>query len=1133
MNAHSKVSSLFLVVSLGALTTAAETWTFTEADDHGDSNYWSRKERWMSQEGGTNGVPQTGDCLEILVKPSSMHRAELQRYMKRVHFGPNGNQNVAHQGFYVQGTEAEPGDFIYEPTAGVSWWCALFVSGTVKVDISSSNVNNGLDSGIQGLAGKTSRIIKLGAGGITSKSGNFPNMSGVDMRQGSLVFSTTSTLKSDLDFWFDGELGSATLIFSGANQNLVNGYLHTATNMAKSCTLGDRSTARTLTLSGNSPVDEQYFEGILAESLSFCWNQTDPTKGFRFAGATSGTTGSLKAESGIVKIGNGASFPSLGGISIGANGEIDIEPDAGLIEARTLTVVTGAKLDIAEGQSLYVHEATLDGQKVPDGEYSTGVPGLTGGGKLVVDFYRGTYGDNQLVLDVPSGEQTLAEAIAAYNAASNTEYTVDDLNGGALKDWTLVKTGEGQLNADVAIGSYQGKVHIKNGTICLTVQLGLGKSNNDSCPIYVHEGATLYSYHPAANNVSFVGESRILHIAGNGFEDKGALRADGVHINYGTVNLFGKQIVVDMDAKIMHHDWYTLTGTLTLRGHTLTIEGITAGSAVLFGTIGDNGYLKLVNSQSRQAPLWINGTGTGNVMEFGNGGGYRFWGSTIEGDGKNLWTFVFNGANTYLYGDTGTLRDSGRNSFGNRWFITNSVNMASQGNTAYSSIFVRGKVSGTGKFVLPTSNEIDILHLMNTENDFSGGASVARGILCAYEDGTLPSSGPVVVNGSSSIIKTGNMTFTPEFYGVALFGVNPCTLPPLQFNGTVNAARIQGGRGAWRSIVKTGSNTMDYFSEAGSPLLDIQAGTVRLPRGAAPGLWEGVVTADAATAFEGTSTPTNMVMRGPTSANQVTLQCPSTPSASKLITYSGYVWNRFGAPFTVTLASSVQGKARIKVDGETVLDAADNTRTFANLTLTPGAHTFEYRAVNGQPTAASDTWPANFGFAVAVGSDVTDTNQFQRCVDPGDGSFFTRSLDNSALPAFDAIRVAKDALLDVNGNRFTATDISGAGKVVSSAADAAIDPALVLKGMTVNAAVQETLTAEVPVVLDSSFKVTVTNCANRIRAGHTLLTATAPITGAPAQIPVVADDDGSWTASLSSDGRSIQVCRTGFALILR
>lgn len=1131
MNAHSKLSSLFLVVSLGALTAAAETWTFQPVDAS-DGYHWYNAKNWLASDGETTGIPAAGDTLELLVGANKMHCADINTIcMHRIHFGPNAATAVAYTGFRLQGTDEAPGEFIYEPASGTSWWCGLYVSGTVKVDIKTGTVNNGLDSGIQGVVAN-SRMIKLGAGGITSKSGNFPNMSGVDMCQGSLVFSTTSTLKSDLDFWFDGELGSATLIFSGANQNLVNGYLHTATNMAKSCTLGDRSTARTLTLSGNSPVDEQYFEGILAESLSFCWNQTDPTKVFRFSGATSGTTGSLKAESGIVKIGNGASFPSLDTILIGANGEIDIESDAGAIESRVLTVVTGAKLDIAEGQTLCVREATLDGQKVPDGEYSTGVPGLTGGGKLVVDFYRGTYGDNQLVLDVPSGEQTLAEAIAAYNAASNTEYTVDDLNGGDLKDWTLVKTGEGQLNADVAIGSYQGRIHVMAGTIYLTAKLGLGKSSNDSCPIYVHDGATLFSYHAEKVNESLVG-SRILHIAGDGFGGKGALRADGVFITWGTTYMLGKQVIVDADAKIMHGEWYGIANTLTLQGHHLTVEGTSSGFPVMIGSVSDNGHLKLVNSQSRQTPLTIGGTSPDNVIEFGNGGGYRFWSSSTAGAGKDICKFVFTGQNTYLYGDSGVLRDSGANSFGNPWFITNSVNMASQGNTAYSSIFVRGKVSGTGKFVLPTSNEIDILHLMNTENDFSGGASVARGILCAYEDGTLPSSGPVVVNGSSSIIKTGNMTFTPEFYGVALFGVNPCTLPPLQFNGTVNAARIQGGRGAWRSIVKTGSNMMDYFSEAGSPLLDIQAGTVRLPRGAAPGLWEGVVTADVATAFEGTSTPTNMVMRGPTSANQVTLQCPSTPSASKLITYSGYVWNRFGAPFTVTLASSVQGKARIKVDGETVLDAADNTRTFANLTLTPGAHTFEYRAVNGQPTAASDTWPANFGFAVAAGSDVTDTNQFQRCVDPGDGSFFTRSLDNSALPAFDAIRVAKDALLDVNGNRFTATDISGAGKVVSSAADAAIDPALVLKGMTVNAAVQETLTAEVPVVLDSSFKVTVTNCANRIRAGHTLLTATAPITGAPAQIPVVADDDGSWTASLSSDGRSIQVCRTGFALILR
>jgi len=1131
---------------------------------------WFSPDNWRVIDEGTNAVPacipQQGDIV-IFNKSIDYMSASDGKAMPALWKVDFQTPNTIHQGFVnlLAGGEG------LTMTGDMNWWAGLQFTGSGEVPI---HVPDGKyfdnQKGVYG----TATFVKTGGGLFQSASeGASPYQPTVTKLQGGAFYIKSNDALANGEFIFDSNSADLRLVLHNSytskgtkswynSWTLNNGALSESAsvdNTTHGITCSDTEANAYLRLTGTPKTAEQRFTGQLYGTAGISFAPGAKQTGgadyvFTFAKAVSTAGGGLAVTNGTMKLAEGASFSALKVLNVGAGATFEVESGSGQgFVCQALDLQSGGKFKLAADVTLgFGVKAKVAGETLAEGTYTAaGTDGTTaadwieGDGSVVVDRYAGTYGTNQLVLDIAQGQTVgFAKALADYNTAHETEYTLEDLNGGALKDWTLVKRGLGTLTADVTNKTFQGIVHIEQGLVDLKAQYGLGRWEMDSAPFYVHAGATLSMNYPvggAANNVSRIG-NRIVHIAGTGTADNGALRATGAHLNYGTVALFGKEIVLDDDAKIVHRDWYTLTSTLRLNGFTCTIKGsASGGNATLFTKVADNGHLKFIDSNARYPGMTFDGTDPDNTITFGNNGGFRFWSNGIYGSGARTWTYIFNGATTTLFGDCGVTRDSGNNSFYNRFFITNTVTQTSQGNTEYSSVYVRGKVSGTGKFALTTSNtEAHYLHLMNAENDFSGGVTVGRGVVCAYGGQSLPDSGVAKLSDTLDLTKGSNMTAMPEFYGLSLFGTDLCSLPPLEYDGTKSVMRVQGGRGSWKSIVKKGTGTLAYNSEAGSPLLNVQNGTFKLPRGAAPGLWEGVVTcadaAAAATALAGTATPTNMVMRGPTSAIGNPYLAPSSPSSTKLITYSGYVWNRTGAEKTMTFASSVKGASVVKIDGETVIDAAANARTAANVTLAPGPHAFEYRAVNGNPTDASTAWPKWFGFAYdAQGrNDLATTNNFKVAVDPGDGSLFTRSTSNDALPAFDKIALASGAKLDLNGNVYTAADLAGAGIVTNTATDGSAAAKLVLSGqVTVNAAANDTLKIAVPLELGENFKVSVTNVARRLRGRHTVFTAAVPVTVKPANISVVSDGGDYWTAQLSADGKSLELVKLGLQVFLR
>lgn len=1159
---------LFMLFAAGfaaTLVAADQNWVFNPTTLYNDWYLWNNSANWLKEGTSETGLPGNGDRVVVTNSCGKNLGVNLNYWLKRIYFAPNAADNLGYAGPMLMESDV-PGDgLIWASTKNKAWWFTITLDGTVTLDINSTS-SIGVQSGIFGRsASQKGRFVKTGAGILDVQAKCFTNIVGGVFRQGKLIYSAANRFHETFkDLYFDGDAASAYFSITGADQDIVDGHLHSTTNTFGTTDHGltDDGNKRKVTLSGDSPVAEQYYEGGFHGSLSFCWNPNSSASRFTVARSASTTTGSLIVDNGVFAITEGASFASLSAVEVNG-GVLEIASDAGALAPMRFQVARGAKVRVGAGKVISLFRAHYAGQPLPSGEYTAAsCEWVEGDGKIVIDCYQGTYADEQLILDVDEGEsRTMAEAIADYNEEHGTSYDISTLNGGSLKNATLVKQGQGTLVADTVIPLFEGIVHVEQGTIDVTITNALGITTKDACPFYVHDGAMISMSYPKKEtaviggksttvNISRLG-SRIVHIAGTGVDGKGALRAEGVQLDWGTANMFGKTIMLDADATVYQSQWYTHCDALYLQGYTLTAKGVNAKNhdPVYLGAFQDDGRVKLVNCDQRKAPFTINSTNPENMFEFGDLGGFRFWGCPINGTGASSWKFVFNGSKTYLSGDadsyTAWQRDSGNNSIGARVFVTNEVHLINQGNSNTSVIYLRGPVTGTGGFWTSetSASEPNYLHLMNSANSFTGEIRVHLGIVYGYENGSLPETCSVKMIGDYDLKKgsSAKQAYLPDYYGVELCDPGCCSLPALTVSGSKNNVRVQGGRGSWRSIVKEGTNTFPYNSEAGSPLLDVRAGVFRLPRGAAPGVWEGLASysdANAANAaVTATTVVTNYIARGPITSTNNVHQAVWKPDAKKLFVYTGYLWNRTESAQAVTFATSFKGVNRLLIDGEPVVDAAANALQRGTVTLTPGPHAFEFRVANASARNPSAEWPGDLGVAVAVGEDVTDKDSFVRLVDPGDGSIFTRTTDAvGALPAFETISLAEGATFDLNGNVYRANTLVGSGTVTSTATDDTAAAKLVFDApFTVNAASTATPTVAVPVELGENFRISVTNVANWAAGRHRLLVVSGdePIVAPAGGIPVVTDTGDYVRAYLTDGGKTLELLRTGLMLYLR
>ncbi len=791
----------------------------------------------------------------------------------------------------------------------------------------------------------------------------------------------------------------------------------------------------------------------------------------------------------------------------------------------------------------------------------------------------------ELVLMAGSADgttNTLAEAIAAYNSAHSTDYSVASFNGGDLKDYALIKEGDGTLVMDTAIANFTGPIVINDGVVVCECRYALGKDVAEH-HTYVRDGATLWFTRVAKGQI--LNSDRTLHIIGAGHNGQGALRSKFQRPDYSQNNVQGGTIYLDGDATIANPYWGHLTKSLWLQNHTLTIfhagnSGNRGDRCWLLARLEDDGKIVMNNTFWYNASANLISTNTENELDIGNEGGFKLWQTYFAGNGKTTWLINFTGATGVFWGDANSAGVRGGNVYNTFWnpvrLNNTTLEVITQGNVPAAWVKLHGLVSGTGGINLKYLNNHCPFQfsLANPNNSFTGTVRVDKGRLYVHEPGSLPAAASVVVDETGPLdhgFYPANGHKPLRYHGVEFVTPGEHNLGPLTFKATAYQnqyypGRIQGGYGTFSEITKSTTNTMEYYSGIGSPLLNVEGGTVKLPRGAAPGLWEGTNQTELARSGGGTAivftsrvTATNSVTLGPNAANNTAYDhYMFVPGWSTYVTYNGYVWNRSSEPVTWTFASSVFPYVRVLIDGEEIVNkncynipASDPVRRYAqvitNVTLSSGPHTFEYR---GQiPTiVTSNNWASTFGFVLdKQGRGSTSSSDYEIAIDSGDGSLFTRSIDEADLPHFGEMRFATGTTLDVNGNAYVARSISGFPNVISSADDGSAAPSLTITNrFIVNAAdivvgaTTNKMSLAMPLSFGETGGVTVTNLDSLASGVYTL----AEVTGEGNTVSATGDTPlrsrcnfdvvDKWVVRISADGKKVELApRPATILIFR
>ena len=801
-------------------------------------------------------------------------------------------------------------------------------------------------------------------------------------------------------------------------------------------------------------------------------------------------------------------------VTLGTDGVITLVEEGTLSTPSSFTVSSTSPIDIGDRD-------IADCVVVPEGWTAYLAPG---GKTLSIE--------RQIVLNVTADTTSLSAALEASG------HTLADITTGAHKTTSLVMKGSGTLTLDVAVDGYAGKWVIENGVVYQKVANAFGPA---SVPVYIYDGGAVKVY----GNSSTINSDRSFYIAGTGCNASGALFLDGDGdnntIGYNAGTCYGDIYLID-DATIAHRNYHSIGRRIYLNGHTYTAkhEGTGNRAAYTYGIYGagkvicDGVYLRTgVNNGT----IELADTTPGNEIVYKNNGGGPWFFTTgqFTGLGAAVWK------QTYQNGAISTPQASANSAvFGRenaQMLIKGPIEVQQdlklvEGQGTIGSLYARwkGVVSGSGT-ITAQANAPTVIDLFNAANTFSGTISNEKGLVNVYGGTSLPAAATVEIGGDANH-GTASVFQPLEFAGIEFYGPDVKTLGALTLKGS-QTRRVQGGAGAWTSIVKNGSGTAEYYSALGAGKLTLNAGTFKLAKAGNVGLYEGVVDyPDNAKAnsegFLGSAYPHDFVVRGPIATAQLKGQNYPTLAWNRLITYDGYFWNRTGETQTYAFIGNFNGHAKLMIDGQVVFNIPSSGRATGEVSLTPGAHSFQFRGNYPAPTSN------NLGLGWKLGEATDTLADYTQILDPGDGSIFTLAATD-AQPVFEEIvGTSTGAFFDLNGTSFKAAKLGGSFTIGSSAEGGKLD---LTGGLAVDASALvrgDSVAVNVPVDFGSTGAISVTGLASAPRGAHTLIRASSAIDFGGRDIAsAFTVDDPKWTVTLKDGGKSIVLKRLGLAIMVR
>lgn len=628
------------------------------------------------------------------------------------------------------------------------------------------------------------------------------------------------------------------------------------------------------------------------------------------------------------------------------------------------------------------------------------------------------------------------KTLTVYIPAGVTNVLDDSLDpGGVYRGYltsntakTFKKTGPGGYWVNQDLSAYTGDVMIEGGTYTYTHPKALGNIWANQGDVRVLRGGTLNAHRLASATQNDWAADNSVWFKSIYFEGNGAAGAGGALVYTSEAGApltrmhFSTQLIMTGDATIYNaaSDGLRLYGTsyyhsnMDMGGHTLTLSGATAGWGWACCAVSNPGNIVvrkcrlLLESEGSQ----LNGTAE-NVLSFADGGTLTLnsfggpCGWTI--DGRNL-------SSLYIVG--GAAATSEPNLSSNLWggnILTGASKLPVFYDSSKCNFTVGGVVSGAGLNVWTQWRGGYNFNLTGAANTFTNGLTVRGessaadklGNLYVYKNGALPSAGgPLALTNATVTFKT----------------FETCDLPALVAD---NVTAVNDGYGMWNGpVTKTGAGDLTWNSLLGGEVLDIRRGNVIVKdRSADRAQLAGFVEGDLLFASGTASAQKNY---GTAKTNHVALSMSAcydkdhsfwtvpfpeeiTSNPRRTYNYWGYIWNNEATNVTISLAAYLGTHTHLNVGAFTQgSDATSNQQgahffnsepKFATIELEPGATPIQlsgyHSDVNGMRSAYNKngiTWQANFGAGYKFGPATSNSADYVKLEDSGDGSRFTWAL---------------------------------------------------------------------------------------------------------------------------------------------
>ena len=596
--------------------------------------------------------------------------------------------------------------------------------------------------------------------------------------------------------------------------------------------------------------------------------------------------------------------------------------------------------------------------------------------------------DGKYVIDVPAGE--------------TYQLTADDVT--AIGTLPLVKAGEGTLKVNDVLANYDGDIYITNGFYQASTMGAVGTTNGVT---HVLDGGTFNS----TRNVGFdgtIGFSRNekFYVCGDGYAQKGAIRQTSNQcVNFGGYVIFTGPVRI---ATTQRFDFRS--GGFDMNGYTLTVAGENNNMFYLVQqTIAHPGNIVVV-SGGLEFQSWVNGLTTAQTVTMKSGSFLSQWNSTT-------WQNV----NLVLEDNVRLTSSNGNYSPGvysqNAWQGPISVQGKVKNDLSSGrQVMLYGKVSGSGYF---TGGNGGWLQFYNGANTFTGGVGLNGGGVAVYGTNSIPCQGGALAltNANAHLMAAPWPTSLPDVY--------------VDGGGTVS------GKVAYvsvKSLTKTGSGMLDLWT----PLhvkgpLDVQGGGVRILTripDVPPGLrwYQKDITGN----LNVTTVPATIPYMGVDQAGVsfAYRAWPELPTFNTCYYYTGYIRvpGEEGETVTCNFISSIARVTYLRIGGVDVIKFNDQTDMIDNekinnwtrfrmgkqRTLTAGWQPLFlemynwHDATRGPQANTSLGWEANFGIGIDwQGRCVTNTANYVKLLDPGDGSFLRPAMTRAEVdvssyrPTFD------------------------------------------------------------------------------------------------------------------------------------